>query len=257
MNVAFTAHNIILDNGDHTLLGTTPIQEDPNFISARKMLDLVFPGDKSQYRLADLGCLEGGHSVELARMGFNVVGLEVRDSNIAACQYVKSRVNLPNLQFVQDDVWNVGNYGDFDAAFCVGLLYHLDNPVSFLRMLSGITKKLLLVHAHFATDAPIQKFNLSEISTNEGAEGRWFTEFSEDTFGNRDSHKWSSWNNKRSFWLKREHLLQSIKAAGFDIVLEQYDGLGNIAESMGSGYYKTDNRGSFFVGIKDRGSESS
>jgi hypothetical protein len=33
-------------------------------------------------------------------MGFDAVGIEVRDSNFAACQYVRERVNLPNLSFI-------------------------------------------------------------------------------------------------------------------------------------------------------------
>lgn len=250
MNITFTAHNIALDDGELTLPGRTLLKDEPNFISAKKLLSLAFSGEYSQYRIADLGCLEGGHSVEIARLGFNVTGFEVRESNMAACQFVKNRVNLKNLNFVKDDVWNIEKYGKFDAVFCLGLLYHLDKPVSFINMLSRITRKLLVIHSHFATHEPITKFNLSEISSNEGVLGRWFTEFDEETFNNREAHKWSSWGNKRSFWLMREHLLQSIKSSGFGIVLEQYDCLGDIAESMTTGYYKSDNRGSYFVGLK-------
>src|SRR5437764_1400484 len=68
--------------------------------SAKRVLDVVFPGDKSRIRLADLGCLEGGFAVEFARMGFRVLGLDVRESNLAACRYVKAHTNLPNLEFV-------------------------------------------------------------------------------------------------------------------------------------------------------------
>jgi hypothetical protein len=45
-------------------------------------------------------------------------------------------------------------------------------------------------------------------------------------------------------------LLQAIQDVGFDLVLEQFDGLGgDIAGSITSGYYKTDQRGTF-LGIK-------
>jgi len=92
----FTPHNIRLDDGTLTKPESTQsIETTPWFISARGMLDTVFPGDKSQLRLADLGCLEGGYAVEFARMGFQVLGIEVRESNIAACNYVKSKTHLP------------------------------------------------------------------------------------------------------------------------------------------------------------------
>jgi hypothetical protein len=56
------------------------METDPRFVSARRVLETVFPGDKSKFRIADLGCLEGGYTVEFARMGFQALGLEVRDS---------------------------------------------------------------------------------------------------------------------------------------------------------------------------------
>src|SRR5262245_30777267 len=113
--ISFTAHNIKLDNGEYTKpeMGTA-MSEFPWLVSARRVLELIFSGDKAPYSIVDLGCLEGGYAVEFARMGFKCLGIEVRDINFAACEYVKERVDLPNLSFVQDDVWNVGNYGSFD-----------------------------------------------------------------------------------------------------------------------------------------------
>jgi hypothetical protein len=236
----------------------------------------MFPGDKSHYCLADLGCLEGGYTVEFARMGFNVLGFEIRESNIAACRHVKSRVHLPNLNFVQDNVWNIAKYGNFDAVFCSGLLYHMDSPRKFLETISGVTNKLLILHTHFSVDTtgfmdkmprfimrllvdfekikPTStiKYDLSPISENEQLRGRWYSEFTNDeSFKNREMAKWSAWDNKSSFWVQKEYLLQLIQDVGFDIVLEQYDNLcdPNIALSMLQGYYKRECRGTF-IGIK-------
>ncbi len=249
----FTAHNIRLDNGVFTKpeIGLA-IEDHPHFVSARRVLGTVFPGDKSRVRVADLGCLEGGYSVEFARMGFQVLGLEVRESNIAACRYVKANTSLPNLQFSQDDAWNIAKYGTFDAIFCCGLYYHLDRPKAFLKTLSEVTNRLLILQTHFSVDEPgDDKFQLSPITEHEALRGRWYTEFPTDAdFNNRENIKWASWDNRRSFWIQREYLLQAIQDAGFDLVMEQFDSLGqNIADAMMSGYYKTDRRGTF-IGIK-------
>ena len=135
--IEFTAHNIRLDDGTQTnpQLGET-MDRHPWFLAARRMLNVVIPGNRHQMRIADLGCLEGGYSVEFARLGFQVVGLEVRESNMAACRFVKERTNLENLEFVRDDAWNLAKYGTFDCAFCCGLFYHLDRPRQFLELLS-------------------------------------------------------------------------------------------------------------------------
>ena len=252
MEMAFTAHNIRLDNGHYTCpeIGFT-IEEHPWFRSAAGLLSVVFPGDKSKIRIADLGCLEGGYTVEFARLGFQATGIEVRHNNFQACQYVKANTNLNNLEYIRDDAWNVAKYGLFDAVFCCGLLYHLDRPKDFLQLLSSITRRLLIVQTHFATERPNERFQLSELTENESIMGRWYTEYeSDDSYAGREAAKWAAWGNRRSFWPRREHLLQAIHHAGFDLIFEQFDGLGgNIVESMSTGHYQSDDRGTF-VGIK-------
>ena len=89
--------------------------------------------------------MEGGYAVEFARMGFQVLGIEVHDANIAACNYVKSKTSLPNLVFVKDNAWQIGNHCMFDVVFCCGLLYHLDRPKTFLETLSSVTTKLMIL----------------------------------------------------------------------------------------------------------------
>lgn len=273
MTIEFTAHNIRLDDGTFTKpdIGYS-MESYPWFVSARRILETVFPGDKKQLRLADLGCLEGGYAVEFARMGFQVVGVDVREANIAACNYVKSKTNLPNLTFFQDDVWNIARYGKFDVIFCCGLLYHLDQPKQFLETLSSVTTRLVILQTHFSTrttntvykklrlPALVQKaaarvtgnkHNLSPLSENEGLAGRWYMEFpNDDSFRKREIRRWASWENRQSFWIQREYLLQAIQDVGFDLVMEQFDSLGpGIAESMLRGYYRKENRGTF-IGIK-------
>ncbi len=274
--ITFTAHNIRLDDGSFTKPDAGfAMDAHPWFLAAKRVLDATFPGDKSGLRVADLGCLEGGYTVELARLGFNALGLDVRESNIEACRYVQSRVNLPNLDFVRDDVWNIAAYGEFDAVFCCGLFYHLDKPREFLKVLSGVTKRVLILQTHFsqAGDSPslihprrlrralsrilplkntaTTTHKLSFLTENEGLPGRWFSEFrNERAFRDRENRRWAAWNNKTSFWIQREYLLQALRESGFDLVLEQFDELGaNIALEMTRGSYRTSGRGTF-IGIK-------
>jgi ubiquinone/menaquinone biosynthesis C-methylase UbiE len=278
--VKFTAHNIRLDDGSYTIPESAHSMTDLSwFKSARGILDTIFPGDKSQIRVADVGCLEGGYAVEFARMGFQVLGIEIRDLNVAACRYVQSKVDLPHLEFVQDNALNIGQHGLFDAVFCCGLFYHLERPREYLDTLSAVTKKLLILQTNFSlisrrdrilrlstgvpwlTDRLLRRqvrtrFILSAPDKNEGLPGRWFTEFpTKQSFIKRDTARWASWDNRRSFWIQREHILQGIQEAGFDLVMEQYDNLKpNIAENLLGRRYQTDLRGTF-IGIKTDGSK--
>jgi hypothetical protein len=277
MTIEFTAHNIRLDDGTLTKpdIGYS-MDAYPWFVSTRRILETVFPGDKRHLRLADLGCLEGGFAVEFARMELQVLGVEVRETNMEACNYVKSKTSLPNLTFVKDNASNITNYGVFDVVFCCGLIYHLDRPRQFLETLSAVTTKRLILQTHFSADTThtgsrlptwVRKVlakvgrgepdeqKLSQVTQNEGLKGRWYQEFTDDeSFSRRECAKWASWDNRRSFWIQREYLLEAIQDVGFDLVMEQFDSLGpDIAESMLHGYYRTERRGTF-IGIKTQNS---
>ena len=223
----FTAHNIRLDDGRRTIPDAPLLTEEwAGFHSLRRVLDLVFPAGKENHRIADLGCLEGGYSVGFARMGFEAVGIEVRDANFQCCTYVKEHVNLPNLQFVQDNVLNFSRYGRFDTVFCCGLLYHLDQPKAFLEQVAKQTKKLLILDTHFSIESDRVKphYVLSPMTSNESLKGRWYREFQDNaSVDERQGLRWASFHNSQSFWLKREDLLGLIYELGFKTVFEQFD----------------------------------
>jgi ubiquinone/menaquinone biosynthesis C-methylase UbiE len=251
----FTAHNILLDNGEYTK-PEIPISIDaePWMKSASKILKLVFPNKNNEnpIKIVDLGCLEGGHSVEFARMGFETLGIEVRDSNFNCCEYVLNKVNLPNLKFVKDDVLNISKYDDFDASFCCGLLYHLDRPKYFLEELAKKTKKLIIIQTHFSiVDNKPTRWKLSELTVNEGLSGRWFMEFESDTAEEKRQHmRWSSFENSKSFWIQRETLIGLINDLGFDTVFEQFDSFSPDINTKLNVEYNDNLRGTF-IGIRN------
>ena len=261
----FQGHNILLDNGSYTMATSSEhvIEQNPFFQSAKRILNLVYPQISEDLRIADLGALEGGYSVGFARMGFHTVGIEIRRRNYDACKFVKANVDLPGLHFYNDDVWNTHKYGSFDAIWCGGLLYHLEEPRKFLEYLASCTRKILLLQTHFAPDSEIAAakglYGLSRLSANEGLAGRWYREHDVgDDVSVREKRLWSSYENNWSFWLQKAHLLDTLRTVGFDAVLESYDcfagGIptsGKIVYSMlnEDGYYRKHSRG-LFVGIK-------
>ncbi len=226
-DLQFTAHNIRLDDGSVTRSTAEPsIDQTPVFLAARNAIELVYPGSKKGLSVVDLGCLEGGYNVEVARMGLDALGLEVRQSNMACCHHVQSRVNLPNLRFVLDDADNIEAHGPFDITFCCGLLYHLEYPRDYLMRLGEQTKKVLILSTHFALqDGLPSRYPLSPTVVHEGLYGRWFVEYDRDDvpLAERENARWSSYKNRRSFWIRRDQLVEVLYEAGFDTVLEQFD----------------------------------
>jgi hypothetical protein len=251
MTPTWTAHNIYLDHENATIDRSQPsIADDPIFLATKILLEILYPDVKKRgdIKIADLACLEGGYSVEFARMGFNVTGIEIRENNLDACNYTLNKLKLRNLKFVRDDVRNIVNHGVFDVIFCCGIYYHLDNPRQFMNTLSEATKKLLVLNTHFSTELQNQRFKLTEITSHEGIPGRWFHEFETSKIEEREIHRWAAWNNDNSFWQMKNHLIQSLKDSGFDFVSEQF-GMTNIETGITSGGLPIYDRGQF-IGIK-------
>jgi SAM-dependent methyltransferase len=249
----FTAHNIRLPDGTETWPEGPILEELGTFRGPVRMLNLVFPDGLLGKSIADLGCLEGGYTVGFARLGMDATGIEIRDSNLENCRYVQSKLNLANLHFIKDDVNNIDRYGTFDVIFVPGVFYHLDRPRAFLEKASNVCRKVIFLETHFTYKhwtAGAELYRLSELCENEGLMGRWFTEHDFSPGPKLDALKWASWENKRSFWIQREYLLDLLAKVGFSIVLEQYDIFaGDILGGIEAHYNALD-RG-MFVGIRN------
>jgi hypothetical protein len=92
--MAFTAHNIRLPDGSFTLPERPLLAESPRMKATARVLRLVYKDAVHDKSIVDLGCLEGGYTVEFARMGMRSTGIEVRQSNYANCMLVKNKVQL-------------------------------------------------------------------------------------------------------------------------------------------------------------------
>jgi SAM-dependent methyltransferase len=250
---AFTAHNIELRHGRLTFPANELVEESGRFQAAMRTLRVVFrPEEIASTSIADLGCLEGGFAAGFARHGFQATGIEARDRNVECCRYVEQDLALPGLRFVQDDARNVARHGPFDAVFCCGLLYHLDEPGAFLRTLGSCTRRVLILDTHYADEVVpgAHATRLSEMAVHEGNAGRWYREFAEAVSDEEmQDARWSSWGNMRSFWIERRHLLQTLVAVGFDTVYEQYD----IADDIRTDRFREEQCRSMFVAVKSQG----
>lgn len=124
-------------------------------------------------------------------------------------------------------------YGTFDVVLALGILYHLDDPVGWLRRVASLARRVLFIDTHYAPDdetaaaavrpglrqrlGPLQQIELDDVTVT----GRWFDEWSSEE--ERDHRPWTSWSNPRSLWLTKESLANAVRHGGFDCVLEQYD----------------------------------
>ena len=226
----FTAHNILLNNGEKTMGNDTILLGDSAvWKSILQSLDLFLPGtreERSKLRVVDLGCLEGGYAAEFAKLGFDTLGIEAREENIQKCNYVKEKMGLSNLNFAKDDVRNMPNYGRFDVVLCYGLLYHLNDPVDFLKIVSDCTNKLMFLNTHFAPEFDIHSGLSISI---------WLVRFKRGP---------GYWRVPKTTDCRLSQ--QLIKDVGFKHVFEQFDYTGDLFPNNYTAFY---NR-TMFLGVK-------
>src|SRR5262249_11336285 len=185
-------------------------------------------------RVADLGCLEGAFALALATRGADVLGIEARKKNLDKANLLREHFGLPNLAFVQRDGkdFDPKLVGMVDLILALGILYHLEQPVRWIRQISESARRILVLDTHFApadedlhlVDPRINRLGPLEKQTIEGLtyEGRWFREV-EGRSVDPDTDLWAAYSNDSSFWLTKEALIRALCQSGFDLVFEQQD----------------------------------
>jgi SAM-dependent methyltransferase len=92
----------------------------------------------------DVGCGVGHYSALLLELGFQTRALDGRADNVK-----EASRRAPGLDVAVADVENpsLGELGTSDLVFCLGLLYHLENPFRAICNLAQLTGKLMVVES--------------------------------------------------------------------------------------------------------------
>lgn len=229
----WTGHNIPLGHGESTLGSGTPlIGEDARTLLIKRLVRRMVRRPEP-LRMLDLGSLEGGVSFEMAREGWQVLGVEARAENFRKCELIRRYSTLPNLRFVHRDVKSLSRAadGEFDVVICCGLLYHLDDPFSHLDLLRELLAPsgLLFLDTHVAPDPEASRnctyepaLSAAETIVHRGRQydGRWFQE--PRATGSVPDEMWSAVSNERSFWPTRRSLIRGLYHAGFGAIHELF-----------------------------------
>ena len=99
-------------------------------------------------RILELGSLEGGHTIGLARLpGIeSVLGLEGRAPNLERARLAQELYAVPNIEFQRANLeqTRLADFGRFDAIYCCGLLYHLPEPWKLIEQFAGVAPGFFL-----------------------------------------------------------------------------------------------------------------
>ena len=110
----------------------------------------------------DLACSEGWFAHRLLEWGAGTVcGVDIRAENIRRAALVRDRLGIEaeRLTLRTSDVFDLDpdELGTFDAVLCLGLVYHLENPVGALRIARALTRGVCIVESQLTEQvAPIR-----------------------------------------------------------------------------------------------------
>jgi ubiquinone/menaquinone biosynthesis C-methylase UbiE len=113
-----------------------------------RVVDRYFGDRLAKIRCIDVGCHEGFYSVAMARKGARQVrGIDLRESNLVKARFVAEVLGLRNVVYEQGNCEDLpaGVIGQHELCLCLGLLYHLENPMLCLRNISRITGELCVI----------------------------------------------------------------------------------------------------------------
>jgi hypothetical protein len=195
----------------------------PNPSRIRRVVQMIADFSKRPFedlRILDLGVLEGAFSIELARRGATVVGIEGREANIVKAQFAKEALSLNNVDFILDDIRDVTekNYGRFDVILCLGILYHLNAPdvFYFLERIAGMCDQFVIIDTELQAVPETSQIYQGRVYWGANREDHRPTATQEEKLENLCM----SLDNVQSFIFTRFSLFNLLQQIGFSSVYE-------------------------------------
>lgn len=155
-------------------------------------------------RVLELGCLEGGRTIPLARRAAQVVGVDIRREHLRRARFISHQMGVHNTLFLELDLESrdLQTLGTFDVVYNVGLLYHLSDPARLLNQLAKISPRMFL-YTHVADEQD------ADLVQHGGYTGRFVEENIDDLVAG---------THLRSFRPTRASLLRMLDDAGYHSV---------------------------------------
>jgi tRNA (mo5U34)-methyltransferase len=95
----------------------------------------------------DMACHCGLFAMDLAARGIGYArGVDIRSKNITQARFLSDYYGIENVSFERNDVFRLGKQPErYDVVLCLGLLYHVTQPVQLLELCQRLAKQLVVI----------------------------------------------------------------------------------------------------------------
>lgn len=108
-------------------------------------------GDISGKRIIDVACASGFHTMEMARQGGRMVGVDIDGPSIEQARFLQQCSDVKAVRDIRFELSGLHGFKPpepFDIGFCSGLFYHLLDPVGGAQALFNLVREGAVVHSH-------------------------------------------------------------------------------------------------------------
>jgi tRNA (mo5U34)-methyltransferase len=136
-------HNLHLPDG----VQTAPVHRFGDFPAFKwQHVSSAVPKDLSGWSVLDIGCNAGFYSIELAKRGAHVLGLDVEPLYLNQARWAAKYCGMEDrLEFVEGQVYQLlKDERTFDMVWFTGVFYHLRYPTLALDLVRRATRKLMM-----------------------------------------------------------------------------------------------------------------
>jgi tRNA (mo5U34)-methyltransferase len=136
-------HNLHLPDGSLTA-PNHPLGDFPRF--KWEQIAPHVPRDLSGWSALDIGCNAGFYSIELAKRGAHVLGIDVEPLFLRQAEWASHEWGLEGaLHFEQMQVYDLRRRREsFDLVLFMGVFYHLRYPMLALDIVSSCVRRLMV-----------------------------------------------------------------------------------------------------------------
>jgi tRNA (mo5U34)-methyltransferase len=136
-------HNLHLPDGTQTA-PDHPFGDFPRF--KWRLLEPHLPARLDGWSVLDIGCNAGFYSVELARRGASVLGIDINDHYLRQAHWAAARFGVSDrIELRRMQVYDLARVAlSFDLVWFMGVFYHLRYPLLGLDIAAQKTRSMLV-----------------------------------------------------------------------------------------------------------------
>lgn len=179
--------------------------------------------------ILELGPLEGGHSYMLQQKGAkNIVSIEANTRAFMKCLIIKEVFCLDKVSFKLGDFMTFMRKEPvkFDVVIASGVLYHMENPIELLQLISKVTNNVFIWTHYYDREGITSNPNLNHKFSSvmelyyEGENYEYSNQYYKEALG------WAGFcggPTTKSIWLTKQSILKALSNFGFVKVSINFD----------------------------------